>query len=392
MDQNSVNEIVRSTGCDPKLAGMLFEFTGGDPEGVRKILDAVDKDVLIFKVRYTAQTAKKYGVMLIYTNQKTRKLEKLTSLVSAYEEGSYFQLKKDWQTLEKDIEEYRDENYEDHPEISKVRERIDTKLAQKIAKNDVKYLQELLRQSNMRQLNQYFANEIYDITGDPNVKCEVHIEQIDVFTYCKGNPESISSGSVSSASGEESALPDAPSANDSEELEGGAADTPTGGDTSAGDPPSATITYKTDLVLSPMKGKVASDLKHGDVVFLRIIESDESAEYLAKLLDGKLEGNQVRLSASIMEINTSGTGNLEVVTELGPNIVGKALVTPNTKVEVSKMANPSGSQQEKEKLAEDGREENGQEKQASSNALFYWIIIFIIIIMVLMGVLSIFRD
>lgn len=68
MANNIIQQLVSSTGVDHKLAKLLLEFTGGDLEGARKIIDAIAKTIAVIKVRFITQKTNWAGTILIIYN------------------------------------------------------------------------------------------------------------------------------------------------------------------------------------------------------------------------------------------------------------------------------------------------------------------------------------
>ena len=100
-----------------------------------------------------------------------------------------FTLKKDWKILEEEIARFKQETDEEEPEILKLREKIEQKMIKKIKSTDVNYILGLKKKQDERGIGKYFTNEIYNMTGDPGVKCEVLIDELDVFKFYKSNQE-----------------------------------------------------------------------------------------------------------------------------------------------------------------------------------------------------------
>ncbi len=366
-ESGKVSDIVQSSGCEPKLASLLLEFTGGDPEGVKKILEAVEKDILIFKVRFSATTVKKYGMLLVFLNRKKKSLEKFIYLVSGNEEGSMFMLKKNWEALADDITNYRADNREEDetPDVKKLTDKIGSQMTKKLIQTDTTYVINLYKRQNPKLIDKYFANEIYNYSGDPAVKIEVIVEEVDVFALYKSShmhDDALPGEMAQAPHRPPEPPPEVQPAEKPEEASRDASEAESELD-------SPMMSFNTELVLAPVNGKAVSELEVGDQVFLRVVESTSSAKYLSDLLNLKKEDGEYRLKAPVAEINEAGTGNAHIITELGPNIIGKAVATMNTKVAVDRgEAEPSSE----------------KKKGGSSNAFFYGILALVILVIALM--------
>ncbi len=82
MDLDSkVKELMYSSGADEKLSTLLVEFTGGDVEGARKIVEAMPKNYIAIKIRYMAHKTHYYGVILMVADIKQKIFENIFLVV-----------------------------------------------------------------------------------------------------------------------------------------------------------------------------------------------------------------------------------------------------------------------------------------------------------------------
>ena len=87
-----------------------------------------------------------------------------------------------------------------------------------------------------------------------------------------------------------------------------------------------------DPVLSPVKGTEIKELEFGDNIQVRITDERDIADYLAVLLGGKVDSIRVPIYAKIVEVKELEGGNVGVLTQFGPGIMGMFKVPSEVKV------------------------------------------------------------
>lgn len=83
----------------------------------------------------------------------------------------------------------------------------------------------------------------------------------------------------------------------------------------------------------PKKGILPHNLKKGDVVFAKIIDSRDIAQYLSKLLGGKQQDEIIPLTTVIEKTEKDGERFI-LWTKFGPGVFGKDSVAKDERVEV----------------------------------------------------------
>ena len=92
------------------------------------------------------------------------------------------------------------------------------------------------------------------------------------------------------------------------------------------------VVLKIDPVLSPLSGTAIKDLEFGDEIQVRITDERDIAGYLADLLGAKVDDLRVPVMTKIVEVRELEGGNLGVITQFGPGIVGMFRVLEDTKI------------------------------------------------------------
>ena len=58
MAEDKLLRLQAETGCDPVLGALLLQFTGDDIEGALKILQSVEKNIIVLRLKFIGQSTK----------------------------------------------------------------------------------------------------------------------------------------------------------------------------------------------------------------------------------------------------------------------------------------------------------------------------------------------
>ncbi len=97
------------------------------------------------------------------------------------------------------------------------------------------------------------------------------------------------------------------------------------------------IDLKIGCSRDPKKGILPHNLKKGDVVFAKIIDSRDIAQYLSKLLGGKQQDEIIPLTTVIEKIEKDGETFI-LYTKFGPGVFGKDIIIKDERVEVDSVS------------------------------------------------------
>jgi len=303
-----VKEIVESTGCDSRLAVMLKKFTGGDVEGAKRIIRAVPKDVFVIKVKFITQVTGYYGAFLFCYDEKENNVKRAVFVVSDEKDIGAIDISQTWLDFEAALYNYMRVKRVDGAKIEHTKNKF---LGGEFAAR----LSGVLkggRPPNDEVMNNLLVDELYTVFSDTNIAVKFTVDMTDVFELNKGQETTADEGG-------ETLNPEEVE----EEIESARMHKT---------PDVSLIVLKVDPVLSPVKGTEIKKLEFGDNIQLRISDERDIADYLAVLLGGKVDSIRVPIYAKIVEVKELESGNVGVLTQFGPGIMGMFKVPSDVKV------------------------------------------------------------
>ncbi len=307
-DDEHIEYLVQNTGCDAKLATMLLQFTGGDFDGARRIIEAVPKDIFAIKVKFIAQVTGYYGALLFCYDEKENHIKRFISVTTDDTEIGKIDLTQKWIDFEETLYDYIKTKAVDSVKIERLKEKfLDKGLVDRISK--------VLKVGNPVKddvLNNLLVDELYDVFSDTNIAVKFHVEMTDVFELNKGQ-------SVSDIDEDKTI--------NSEEVDDEIEDRKMKKKADQ-----SLIILKIDPILSPVKGTEIKELEFGDDIQVRITDERDIADYLAVLLGGKVGSMRVPIYTKIVEVKDLEAGGVGVLTQFGPGIMGKFKVPSEVKV------------------------------------------------------------
>ena len=326
-DDAVVKELVKSTGCDSKLAFMLLDFTGGDAEGAKRIIRAVPKDIFALKVKFITQVTGYYGAFFFCYDEKESSIKRVVCVVTDAKDIGTIDLSQRWPDFETALYNYMREKRVDGGKIERLKERL---LNREVVKK-VSGVLKVGRPPKDDELRNLLTDELYNIFSDTNIAVKVAVDMTDVFELNKGQETKPS---------EEEEILNSEAAE--EEIN----------QRMRKKPDQSLIVLKVDPVLSPVKGTEIKQLEFGDNIQVRITDERDIAEYLAMLLGGKVDSIRVPIYAKIVEVRELGGESVGVLTQFGPGIMGMFKVPSDVKVVSSQdeeeESQPVGKEKRKE--------------------------------------------
>jgi hypothetical protein len=310
MNEELVKELVENTGCDQNLAIMLLQFTGGDIEGVKRILDAVPKDIFALKMKFITQITGYYGAAFFCFDEKEKKIKRFISVVTDDREIGKIDVSIRWRDFEDELYEYSRTKKVDGLKIEQFKQRF----LEKAFVSKISNVLKTGRPVSNDVLNSLLVDTLYNIFADTNIAVKFHIEMTDAFELNKGItiPPSIGPGAGQTAVSE---------GTEKEQKE-----------EKVGVKDQSLVVLKIDPVLSPVSGIGIKELEFGDEIQVRITDERDIGDYLAELLGGKVDSIRVPLFTKIIEVKDLGDGNVGVFTQFGPGIVGMFKVPEDVRV------------------------------------------------------------
>ncbi len=312
---SKVKELMYSSGVDEYLSTLLVEFTGGDVEGARKIVDAMPKNYIAIKIRFMAHKTHYYGAILIVVDIKNKTFENMFLIADKNTLASQIDNTLRFEEFKEKIIRYLKEQDPDMVVTGRLREAIEKnefkeKVFFRLVKED---------KFDIEELKVVFLELFSRILTEQNCALKIETEGVDLFRIYKSSDkykvqnDNAIDNSVGSESSEDRAVREEVHIRNI-----------------------SLVLLKAEPVLSPVSGIPANDLQVGDAILVKIIDDREIGDYLAKLLNGKDHDQLVPISAIIKEIEKQeDTENLMVRVQFGPGIAGRMIITPEVKIETS---------------------------------------------------------
>jgi len=350
-----VKELMYATGADERLASLLVEFTGGDIDGAKKIIEAMPKDFVAIKVRYMAHKTHYYGSILLVVDVRRRTMEKVLILADKKITASQIDNKLRYEEFRDAIIKYIKENNPDDEMMGRLREGMEKE-------EFIESIFRRLRRDNSfdpEELKVVFSELFSRVLTEQNCAIKIETEGVDLFRIHRTDREY-----VIRRESEENLSKQEDSISKKEEVHIRNI---------------SLVLLKVEPVLSPVRGVPATELEIGDQILVKIIDEREIGEYLCELLKGKDEsGERIPITALIKEINKQEeTDNLSVIVQFGPGIAGKMIIPPEVKIETPFSIQEYADEYEKSSFS-----------LSSINSL--WLIFIVVIIFLILYIVTVF--
>jgi len=300
-----IGKLIDETGCDEVLAAMLLKFTGNDIEGAKRIIEAVPKDIFAIKAKFITQITGYYGSVFFCYDEKERKIKRIMIVIGDDKEIGKFDLSQDWREFEQKLYQYAREKKVDAAKIEQLKKLINSNEFIERLSGIIK----VNKPVNKETLNNMLLDELYNIFADTNIALKFEIDMTDAFALNK----SLSNINFN--------------LEDSEKL-----DSEKSNEESAKRRNQSLIVLRVDPVLSPIRGIPMKELEFGDEIQVRITDERDIADYLAKLLGGKVDSIRIPIYAKIVEIKDLEGDNSGVIVQFGPGIMGMFKIPSDAKV------------------------------------------------------------
>lgn len=309
-NDDMVNQLAQSTGCDFQLASLLLKFTGGDINGAKRIVEAVPKDIYAVKAKFVTQITGYFGAFFFCYDERENRVRRFISVVTGDKEIGKLDIKRDWRSFEEEIYRFARERGVDGLKIEQIKKRLtDSEFISKV-RNILKYGESAERSVT----HNLFVDELYNVFADTNIAVKFDIEMTDAFELNKGQMLKEDNGEKKGEAGETESVIKGDKGKEKKTL----------------------IVLDVEPVLSPVRGVPAKKLEYGDEIQVKIVDEKEIADYLAELLGGKIDNLRIPIFTRVVEIKELESGNLRILTQFGPGIVGTCKVPSYVKVNTNK--------------------------------------------------------
>ncbi|MFW6138048.1 MAG: hypothetical protein ACOC7U_02630 [Spirochaetota bacterium] len=307
-DKSAVSTLVETTGCDHRLARMLLDFTGGDPDGARRIIEAVPKDIFALKFKFITQITGYYGVVFFCYDKRENRIKRLMAVVTDEKEIGKMDIKKDWHQLEQELYQYARNRRVDGLKIENLKDRIN----QREFVSKLSGIFKIGKQVNHDQLNNLLVDELYNIFTDTNIAVKFDVQMTDAFELNKALPGEEAEQHTEQDQEEKPSSESSPLEKDRREQ--------------------TLIVLRTEPVLSPVSGVEIGELEFGDEIQVRITDEREIGDYLAQLLGAKVDNLKVPIFTRIVEVKPLEGDSVGVITQFGPGIMGMFKISSDARV------------------------------------------------------------
>ncbi len=309
--EDMIRSLMEETGCDRSVAIILLNFTGGDLDGAKTILESVERTIVAVKGKFWGmEQGGLRGFFIVFYDLKKERLLAVDGVVTKDERAKEIDIHQRWDTLWEMIKL----GAMDRNTLKTITEDLKTALFNAFGTEDRKRMFiNFLKVDDERHLEDYVRTVIADALKEENPFVEVSIEKISPFQFFKSEDSNIEEIFTEEEEEEEKS----PSQREHSLLE-----------------EEPLIVLKIEPELDPVKGIPAAEVKPGDSIWIRIRDDREASKYLASLLGGidETTGIPKPIYVPVEEVEQRETGSLRFRVKFGPGILGETLVEPEVRI------------------------------------------------------------
>lgn len=319
MENGLIKKLSNDTGCDIITSQLLLQFTGGDLDGAKKILDSMAKNLVVIKAKFIAQKTSYYGTTIIIFDRQKNSLERIEIALGHDIEFTKANIESQWY----EILDYISELQKSKKHIKDISDRIEQNIRSDEFYPDFKEILNSTEEVNNERVKIFLSDLLFKVTSDTAITIKLKTSRINAFQLYKTKSDNTQ---------EENLADKQEHTQDSNPVEQGERldhDKPLPAEHGL-----SFIVLQTDVEVAPVNGIPVTDLQPGDEIMIRVTDNREIASYLNKLLCGNDENIRLPIKARIKEINSSTeTGSIMIVQEFGPGIMGRSFVQNDVKIE-----------------------------------------------------------
>lgn len=309
MQEDKLSQLQRTTGCDPILGRLLLKFTGEDIDGAIKIIKSVEKDIIIIRGKFIAQSSKVYGTFIFLYDSKNKNIDRISIVVKKEDKTSIeFKFVDSWNEFEDKLRDYLINHVTDIDLQEKFIYQIKTPRAMTF------YDKYIVRKKEYdeKALKSFFNDVLFNITGDASIAIKLRIDKTDAFEVNKGDVK-VSDFEVEKEY-ERKEEPLEPKFKNEDVLN-----------------------LNIDPELAPVEGVEITELKPGELISVKIIDNRPIADYISSLLNAKdpVTNENILIYTRVKEVIFTDEGYI-IKVEFGPGIYGVTYFGENVKLRVAK--------------------------------------------------------
>lgn len=316
MEESKIDSLVNKKNIDRKFAKLLLIFTGGDEEAAIKIIDSIDKDIVVIKLKASCNLNNIYIDMVLFYNKKIGNIED-SSFVLITKEASAFNIniKDDYQNVIEEIQKLKLNLLHENKAETEILEFIKNNYI----KNGYFKIYDELKNSDIKKFEEkqiiLFTNIFEKFFGETNVLIKLDIQNIDIFSMIKCKNKYFDEEIEKEDLSDNSERKDKKSLDDfTKEIN--------------------IIQLECEPFYSPVKGSSINLFNIGDSIKVKITDQREIASFLSKLLGGVDEsGVSQPVLAKIVSKEKLDEDLFKIIVEFGPGITGKLICGTDIKVD-----------------------------------------------------------
>lgn len=294
--EKALLELVTTTGYGPEIIEILYEFTNGDKEGIKKILSSLHKNIMLVKANFDSPTIEKSG--FFYFAYDVSRHEMLEKGFFAFRGFQKLDLTQSWDEIRKMIFEMKKEaKFNSRMWNLFEREFNREGFLKELKRLIVKYMDTMKFQRLMETL---LGKVLAPVFYHKNFSLGLQIEMLDPLLFFKPMERK-----------EESEKKEEKKQFEREESK---------------ENENVIVTSKVYPVLDPINGKLVRDILSDEKVLFELRDEREAASYIAELLQKKYSGV---LIGEIQSYSVLDEDTYKLNVFFAPGIRGECIV-PNT--------------------------------------------------------------
>lgn len=286
--------IMEETGCDSAQAELVLQSTGNDVEKAIKIINSLLKQIIVIKGKFKSGNASFFGLLVLIADIKLNKVLRLANIVTCnpgiYQHG----LNKPWHEFERKLYALK-LGEGSQPEITQKLQEHLKNWTRGEKKSDIF---EALVQNNKESLEKMLVRELKVISPEENIKLNLQLEEVNLFQF-KELKEQIDEDIAKLRLPEPIDQP--------EEL--------------------ASLVLKVETIKNiGREGKAVRDLQPGEMIWTKITDPRDIAQYLSKLLGGRIkrDGSEEIIPLTVpVEAIIQDQEKVRLKVRFGPAVIGE---------------------------------------------------------------------
>ncbi|MCX8029588.1 MAG: hypothetical protein N2712_06290 [Brevinematales bacterium] len=288
-------------GIPEKIASFLISHFSDDPEKIYLVINSLKKDIVVIKLKFSFSLYS--GIALLFVNIKSKNIEFVRAYVSHSAEITKINIETFWRDLLLKLSnEYK--NLQVDLDLSRKAENVltsDSKFIQTLAKV-------LSEDKTQLDIKRFLYTYIPIIFGDPNTIVRFSVDRTDIFYLYKFMKES-----------------NIPLPETLKSLEGDQINEFSISDISV------------QPVLSPIDGVPITNLRIGDEIMVKILDTDEISKSFIKG-----DGTTFTKISSIRDLDSD---RVLVSVEVGPGFIGNFAIKKDVKIKTKLSPTPNVEKQ-----------------------------------------------